>query len=148
MREKGRNILKTLPLVRQVSSTPGKDGKVEVIEIAPASSAEYRAAQALLAEAAKLEAARLGLPTEVQRVELTRQIEKMTNEELLVFIQEEAEALAIALVEAERRKLLPPPRTDGKYRAWQRQYRNDWPALLADCIDWRGEHPALTNWKL
>jgi len=74
MREKGRAILSTLPLVKQVSTKvhTDDDGRktTEVLEVAPASSAEYRAAQALLDSAAKLEAARLGLPTEVQQVDL------------------------------------------------------------------------------
>ena len=66
MRAKGREIIKTLAVVKQV----GSDTDGHPFIFMPASSAEYRAAQALLDSAAKLEAARLGLPTEVQQVDV------------------------------------------------------------------------------
>lgn len=75
LREKARAILDTLPMVKQVGADP-KTG--EPLIIAPASSAEYRAAQAMMDSAAKLEAARLGLPAEVQQVDVKSGGERLT----------------------------------------------------------------------
>lgn len=73
MRAKGRAMLDQLPMFKET----GADKAGVPVIISPAHAAEYRAAQALLDSAAKLEAARLGLPTEQQRMDITSAGEKL-----------------------------------------------------------------------